>query len=347
LRTGDRIAALGQGLLAAAPAEREPLAMMLIELAGADAPGFSRATGTPQQAGGPLELLARIPLKWRARHAGEAMDALARGWTNLSDPMRRLAAGLGRDRWLRIAAQLASDPHPGARLAAAAIAHDTADPGLGKVVAALLSDEDQAVRKAGDDAMLRMTLRMLEHLPAELLGEDLARVASRPLIHLPAEDSVLDLERCILLGAVADAAWSFSSHRCRSALLCLLLLVDRSVATPMEQRIAQRMRRLLGEPNHPSHAPLRTVLKRTPCPILRERSLRWLVISPLASAALDRLAIADSPLEHERLLRQSALAMRPARAAQLSSQRRARALGGAADPSSLFPHRSGWDGLSE
>jgi len=316
----QRVATLGQGLLVVPVDERDQIAMMLIELASfrTTPPRENPRTGRPS-ASGPVELLARIPQRWQSRHVGEAMVAIARAWGVLSDPMKELGVGLGRDRWIGAARELAIDPDPAARVAALSIAHDTADPGFGKIVASLLPDEHQSVRKAADRAIMRMTMVMLEHLPASLLGDDLAGIASAPRIALPVDPAVLELERCTLLGAIADAAWSFASHRCRSPLLAALLVMDRAVATPLEREIAERMHRLLSERNHPSHSPLRTVLRRTPCPILRERALRWLPIAPISSAAIDRLASADSLQEHEIVLRKAHLAIRPKRGVRLVS----------------------------
>mgnify|MGYP003662972133 FL=1 len=313
----QRIAALGEALLVAPPQERQDIALMLIEMASFQ--DAHNRTSPSTSAAGPIELFTRLPSRWRARHAGEAMLAIARCWSVLPDPMKSLAAGLGRDRWLQAARTIAGDTDHRARLSACTLAHDTADPGLGTVVATLLGDEHQSVRKAADKAMMRMTMVMLDHLPDALLGDDLARIAATPRVRLPADQGVMALERCILLGAIADGAWSFATHRCRSPLLSALLVMDRAVATPMEREISDRMRRLLSERNHPSHAPLRTVLRRTPCPILRLRSFRWLTITPIASAALDRLAIAESIEEHEIVLNKAHLAIRPRRAAQLVS----------------------------
>ncbi len=335
----QRIAALGEAILVVPVSERDEVALKLIELAGFHA-NLSHTRGGREVHGGdgvrtdlqrhehesaasPIELLARLPQRWQRRHANEAMLALARAWEVLSVPMRELGAGLGRHRWLVTAEGLAHDADPRARLAALSIAHDTADPGFAKIAGLLLSDEHQSVRKAADRAMMRLTMVMLEHLPAHLLGEDLARVAATPRVMLPVDPAVLELERCTLLGAIADAAWSFASHRCRSPLLAALLVMDRAVATPLEREICARMRRLLSERNHPSHSPMRTVLRRTPCPILRERALRWLTIGPISAAAIDRLSIAESLDEHEIVLGKSHLAIRPKRAARLTSLRHA------------------------
>lgn len=314
------MAALGEGILIAPPARRDEMALMLIELASFSTNRDQCRHGLgAESASGPLELIARLPQKWHARHAQDAMLALARAWGVLSIPMRELGAGLGRDRWLAVTCSLAQDVDPKARLAAVTIAHDTADPGLGKVVGLLLADEHQSVRKAADAALLRMTMVMLDHLPAYLLGEELAKIAATHRTKLPADPAVLELERCTLLGAIADAAWSFAAHRCRSPLLAALLVMDRAVATPLERDISARMRRLLSERNHPSHSPMRTVLRRTPCPILRERALRWLTIGPISTAAIDRLSFADSIDEHELVLRKLHLAIRPKRGARLTS----------------------------
>lgn len=319
------------------------MAYMLIELAGYQSSEAGQAQGN-LQAAGPVELLTRLPNRWRSRHADEALNALAKAWTNLSVGTRKIAVSLGRDRWLQAASQLAQDPEPQSRLAALAIAHDTADPALGKVAALLLSDEQQSVRRAADETLLRLSLQLLDHLPRSLLGESFAKIASTPRTPLPADPVVLDLERCTLLAAVADAAWSFASHRCRSPLIAALLLMDRAVASPLEREIGSRLRRLLSERNHPSHAPLRSVLKRTDCPILRERALRWLSIPAISTAAMDRLRIAESLIEHEIVLRRACLLLRPARATQLASASRMRTQQSA---NMMYPSRSEWGSLSE
>lgn len=343
LRTRDRIVALGAALEHTPGQDREAMAYMLIELAGYQG-GERHANADASHAAGPLELLTRLPNRWRSRHADDALLTLARAWCSLSQSTRQVAVALGRDRWLSAAAQLAQDPDPQARMAALSIAHDTADPALGKLAAELLSDEQQSVRRAADQTLLRLSLRLLEHLPKPMLGESFARIAATPHLPLPVDPVVLDLERCTLLGAVADAAWAFASHRCRSPLLAALLLMDRAVATPLEREIGARMRRLLSERNHPSHAPLRSVLKRTDCPILRERALRWLCIPAISTAALERLRISESMIEHEVVLRRSYLLLRPSRASQLASISRLRSQ---QSTHLMYPARSDWDQLSE
>lgn len=343
MRTRDRVVALGEGLRSAGDSSRDAMACMLIELASRGASSGVYGGDVGEQAAGPVELLSRLPERWRSRHADEALLMLAWAWPNLSSGIRPLAVALGRDRWIGAVHELSKRAEVDARLAAVAVAHDTADPGLGGVVASLLGDEAQRVRHDADRALLRMSLKLLDHLPPALLGEHFARIAHSASVTLPADPAVLGLERCTLYGAVCDAAWSFATHRCRSALIASLLLMDRAASTALEREIGDRMRRLLSQRNHPSHAPLRSVLKRTDCPLLRERALRWLTIPAISTAALDRLCIAESDLEHEIVLRRSHLSLRPGRASRLCTLGRARASSG----QGLLPGRARWGALSE
>ena len=320
----QRVAALGEALLVAPIHERDQHAYQLIEIAG-----YATANAGSTRAAGPIELVTGLAARLRARSADDAMLALARGWLQLSEPLRDLAAGLGRQRWLEAAERLRTDPTPGSRLAAVAIAEDTADPGFGRLVCQLLGDEQQSVRAAADRALLRLTVTMLGHLPRAMLGDELAAIAARPRVTLHADPKIIELERVTLFEAIADAAWSFSSHRCRSALLSALLLMDRAAQTPMEHAASHRMRRLLNQRQHPSHSPMRTVLRRSVVPILRERALRWIVIGPVAQAATDRLQIAETLEEHQIVLGQATLGARPKRAERLRAIRfNARTIGG-------------------
>jgi len=314
----DRIVALGHGLRSAGGEHREAQAFMLIELAAIGS-GDANETLSREQAAGPIELLTRIPTKWRQRHADDALLALARAWPVLPHESRRLALALGRDRWLQAARSLAEENDADARIAVLSLGIDTADPGLGKIVCKLLRDEEQRVRQLADEVVLRMGLRPLRAIPSEVLGEHYARIANTPVIAFPADPDVLELERSVLLRAVADAAWGFAAHRCRSPLIVTLLLMDHPWENRMEREISTRMRRLLSQRNHPSHAPLRSVLKRTDCPLLRERALRWLSIDAISSAALDRLRVAESGVEHRLVLERSALALRPKRGVKLGT----------------------------
>lgn len=339
----DRIVALGTALRSAHGQSRDTMALLLIELA-AQGKGDEHTRDQDTHAASPIELLTRIPARWRERHADDALLALARAWQNITPETRPLALAIGRDRWLQATKALAQEAQPEARLAAIAIANDTADPALGKIACTLLSDEEQRVRQAADEAVLRMALRQLRGVPRELLGEQYAKIAHQPVFSFPADPDVLELERHVLLRAIADAAYGFAAHRCRSPLVAALLLIDHPTGSRMEVEISDRMRRLLAMRNHPSHAPLRTLLKRTDCPLLRERALRWLPIEAISNASLERLRVAESLIEHEIVLRNASLAIRPRRATKLCSLASPRAR---TRDSELLPSPGVWKSLSE
>ena len=93
----------------------------------------------------------------------------------------------------------------------------------------------------------------------------------------------------------------------------MLATIPGAASRVLQRAVAARIRRLLNEPSHPSHAPIRTALRRTPSPLLRERALRWIVLDPMRPTCVERLSEADSIEEHEITLRRAYLAVRPRR----------------------------------
>lgn len=311
----ERIPALGAALRLVPDPEREAVALRLFELAA--------AARTPERGGalGPIELVARWPDRRRIRDAELAMMELMCAWDRVPASVRPLARGLARERWMRIACAASESPDPAARVSAARFAEDTAEPGLARVVCTLLRDEHQSVRLHADRALLRLAMSLLSHIPDGLLGAEFGAIAARPALSLHADPGVLDLERVELCRQIADASWSFAEHRCRAPLIAALLVLDRVPGGTMERAVASRVRRLLNEPSHPSHSPIRTVLRRTPSPLLRERALRWIVLDPMQTTCVDRLSSADSVEEHEITLRRAYLAIRTRRGQRLRSVR--------------------------
>jgi len=303
-----QVAALGEGLRVGQATECQHFALRLIEIAGYGQVGMN------QQSMGPIALMTNLSDRWRARHGESALRSLAMGWENLSPEMRRISVTLGRSRWISIVKIMSEDSDVATRLSAIRIALDTGDPGFGVMVCTMLSDEHSKVRMAADKALIGLVLGMFGHLNGEMLGEEFDAIRNRAITPMLGDKAVLELERCAMLSAIADAAWSFASHRCRSPLLASLLLMDRRGATAIEHRAFEKMRRLLSERNHPSHMPMRTVLRTTPAPILRERALRWLVVDPIAGVASAKLEVAESITEHCAVLDQMHLCIRPRRA---------------------------------
>lgn len=295
--------------------EREAVALALFELASA-----ARAPRS-EHASGPIELITGVAERRRIRAGEEAMRAIVRSWDLVPGAVRTLTTGLARDRWLDAARAAAAEADPRSRVAAARFAEDTADPGASGYVSALLRDEQQAVRLHADRAFLRLVMTLLAHVPPERLGEEYGAVATRPTVPLTVDPALLELERVELCRHISDAAWSFADHRCRSPLVGALLVLDRVPGGVLERSVATRIRRLLNEKNHPSHSPLRTVLRQSPSPLLRERALRWLAIEPMSGTCVDRLSAAESAHEHEVTLTRAYLALRPGRGDRLRAVR--------------------------
>ncbi|MBO6514086.1 MAG: hypothetical protein JJ974_08990 [Phycisphaerales bacterium] len=311
----QQIAALGEGLRVGQPDECQRFALRLIEIAGF---GYK---STKDQSLGPVELLMGLSDRLRARHADAALRMLAERWGRLPMDSRSLALSLGRSRWIRVVRALGADPDPALRIGALEIARDTGDPALGVLVCSMLNDEHQQVRLSADRTLLAMVLGMFRGLERGMLGEEYESIRDRAVIPMLGDTRVLELERCAMLSAIADAAWSFADHRCRSPLLASLLLMDRKGGTALERRAFEKMQRLLSERNHPSHMPMRTVLRTTPAPVLRGRALRWLVIDPISGVASARLAVAESIEEHRAGLELLHLCIRPKRARALRKVR--------------------------
>ena len=310
-----QIAALDEGLGAGTGEEAARCVLRLIELAG------YRATRWTRQSSGVLDLIGGLSDAWRSRYSEDALRVLIRRWGAIRADLRPAALSLGRAAWITGVQDLARHEAPDDRATALSIAGDTADPRLGVVACGLLADPDRSVRARADQAVCVAALHLLGDTPDQYLGASYAEIRSRPVSPIPGDESVMELERCALLDALADAAWSFQSHRCRSPVLACLLLMDerfghRAAAPPQE-----RMRRLLAERNHPSHAALRGVLRRAPVPALRLCALRVLGVDAIADAARDRLATAEDDAEHEILLSNSHLLLDPRRAANIASLR--------------------------
>jgi len=69
----------------------------------------------------------------------------------------------------------------------------------------------------------------------------------------------------------------------------------------------------LNNRDDPTHMNLRSVFRRAREPMVRARAWHWLTREPIAAAALDRLARAETLEEHEIVLKQGHLAVHPVR----------------------------------
>ena len=306
----ERVAALCAAIRVANKGELERLALELIEIGVSDLkPEARRAGGVGKLIGGRS-----------TRTGSEALIAVVSHWESLSEDVRRMALASGAGRWEIIAEDMLATCGAKALKSLAALVIDAPDPGFAPAMVRLLSSEDAGVALAGDRALVRQAMVAIGSPSAEQYGSELASLAARPRLDASMGRMCSTSGCSVLLGAVADAAWAFAEHRCTGALLAALLLLDQplELCGPDEAEAAavsmSRIHRLLDEASHPSHAPIAVAIKRRGVPVLRERAWRLLTSPGLGAAALERVARAETPYEHEHVLRDAHLALNPKRA---------------------------------
>lgn len=306
----ERVAALCAAIRVASKGELEHLALELIEIGVTD-----RTPETRRRNG-----IGRLVPKAGSRTGTEALLAVVSHWADLSEDVRRMALASGAGRWDTIAQDVVASGGPSDLQALAALVIDAPDPGFAPAMTRMLSSEDAGVALAGDRALVRLAMAAIGSPSAEQYGRELSELAARPRLDDSMGRMCASGGCAVLLGSVADAAWAFAEHRCTGALLAALLLLDQplELCGPDEIESASasmsRIHRLLDEASHPSHAPIAVAIKRRGVPVLRERAWRLLTSPGLGAAALERVARAETPVEHEHVLRDAHLALNPRRA---------------------------------
>lgn len=284
-----RIAALDAALAHADPSEREPIAIELAELA--------------------------LPGSVRPRHAAAALAALLRCWDALPRDARLTARAVGRSRWSEALRTL--EGHERHSRALCSLIHDTADPSLLPALDSLLHSDDSAIRDRASLSLLAYVRTLRPELSIDDVTDDLEAHQPEPFT-LPL-DPASDPDR--ICGAIAELAWRYADHRCRWALIAVLLVaptLDLDHPDPERAPGAARLARLLDEPTHPAGSALRGTLRRARSPAIRAAAWRLLAHPGLEVPSLERVAVARTVNEHRALLELSHLALRPARARHLS-----------------------------
>ncbi len=137
----------------------------------------------------------------------------------------------------------------------------------------------------------------------------------------------------VLIEKVADLAERFDEHHQRDIMTIAMLVAEGPgrAATGALGRIS-----MLMEEEHPATTGMRAALRRGTAPFMRSRAWRWLAAEAVRVAAIDRVSRATSAAEHEAVLRDGHLLLRPIRAKTLGFVKvRARGgarAGGGADP---------------
>lgn len=231
----------------------------------------------------------------RAPQIDEALGAVVRAWPRLG-PHERLrarsdlrvltASGL----WARAVRQAAVSRDGAERAAAAEAIGDGAGLAGARPLVALLADTERAVVDAADRALRR-----------RVDGEQGS--GWKP-------DADDDLDRCL-----ADAVRAFPSHRRRGVLESASLFLSPARLVASARQVSD-LARWFKASDSDSHGALRAVIRRSSEPLMRARAWEWLGGSgpSVAAAALDCVAGAASPTDHEAVLRRAHLMANPARA---------------------------------
>lgn len=291
MRPEERLAALDATLAQVAPAEREPLAILLIELA---APGGA----SPE--------LARLRLL--------ATRTLALHWAEAPLPLRRLALAACRGCWGRAleGADVHGLPAPALR-SLADLAIDSGDPSLTPFLAGGLESPEASAATASAQALLAQAVRLAGEDDAALLGLERSCDALRCVLD-PEAAQWSGAEFRELLAAIARGVDTFDTHRRKELLLAALVLLQRPCArgphaAPLHQLVADR--------ESAAGRALRSALRRARAPIARRRAWHWLRETSVAAACAERVARAPTVADHAALLAEAHLALSPLRQSRL------------------------------
>jgi len=297
----ERLAAVRSAFGLAPEPEREPLALLLIELASK--PGRGRGRGG-----------SKGPAGRQARVSAGAIAALSTGWRAVPPGLRQVALAAGRGRYGEAVAALVPEELARYGESVAELVIDSGDPALTGCLPLILEHGDSRAAAMAGQALLAIALRLMEGVDVGLLGLD---------EHSPALRPVLDAEAApwtpaqvqALLGAVAGAVDGFENHRRKEVLLAALILLE----SP-RQGIGggDALATLATDGDAPAGRTLRSAFRQARAPIARHRAWLWLREEAVAAACTERVARAPTLADHAVVLASGHLAMAPARARHLA-----------------------------
>ncbi len=302
-----RVSALSETLSLAQPDEIDALAVELIELAiGADDP--------PRAFGGPIRPLI-APVRWVLRRRSErlarpARRELARRWAVLSAECRETALAIGRGRWDDAVESLVGSTSADERLCAALLVGDLGRPDMVGPLVTLLFDDESRVSKSAEAGLVRAAGRVGGVRVIGVEEKSGARDVSET------GEAVTASARLAFENHLLRAIAGVDTHRRRGVVLAALV----ALGEPRPGIAGDDARPLVAWLNRredPGHMVLRSVLRRAREPLVRSRAWHWLTRDPIAAAALDRLARAETTEEHEIVLRHGHLAAHPGRRSRL------------------------------
>ena len=297
----ERLAAVGAAFGIAPAPEREPLALLLIELASKSSPGPGlRWTG--RRAAG------------LARASAAAVSLLATRWRAVPPGLRQVALAAGRGRWGESLASLSSDQLALDGESIAELAIDSGDPALTGCLPQILEHADPRAAAMAGQALLAIALRLSDQIDLGLLGLEESSPSLRPVLDADAAPWTPAAVGS-LLAAVTDAVQGFENHGRKEVLLAALILLEGP-----RQTIGggDALTALVTDRDAPAGQTLRSAFRRAKAPIARQRAWLWLREEAVAAACTERIARAPTLADHAVLLALGHLAIAPARARHLA-----------------------------
>jgi HEAT repeat protein len=217
----------------------------------------------------------------RRAHADLALTEVVRQWNCIPEDLRAVALGVGRGRWVQAVESLLTSPHAHDRQNVALLARDARDQALAPALCTLLTDPDPTVLRLVDEAM---AVWARDHIASDAVDE-----------------------------AVAHALRTYPVHRSAALIEVAVARLNAAVLagppSPLKEWFVA---------DHADLTPLQAALRRGKGAVIRLRAFEWLTNPRVRAAAIDRLARASGPEDHEAVLSVSFLAERPTRAAGLS-----------------------------
>lgn len=254
------------------------------------------------------ELAIEDSRRTRNHIADEALATCLELWPELDGPSRRLLRAFGARRLHAGAAALARSDDARARLAGVSFAADALDEGEIAGLETLTNALGEPLTSLGDlaeRALMRAVLKTHDEIVNKVRT-------------LPDDEASGPELRDAVRAAIARAVASYETHKRRGVLMGgLLVLGGPGVGGPARADVLATLR----DAASPAGAALRTVLRASGSPLMREVAWRALPHDEIGAAALDRVARASTREEHEAVLNTMHLVLHPrrrARAALLS-----------------------------
>lgn len=250
---------------------------------------------------------SRYLLERENRACGTAVAALISRWTSLSVVVRQAAlgcrAGLSRrGDWM--AGESASAPE---RESLVRFAVEAAEVALLPVAIAGVLDADTNVAGAAEESLVLAA--------ASMANANIRELGVRPQGGREQAFSHAEVGwRAALHAAVAGLCERYQEHRRRGVLGAALALLDRRTMAYARTESGDPLARWLLSGSQESHPAFRSMLRRNVGPLSRLRAWEWLTREPMLAAAVERVAWADSPAEHEAVLCAAHLIENPRRA---------------------------------